>query len=114
MALYQVQTGYYINASDINQLVQILQRPSGSQETGKYFLTDHATASSQSFGAYVGSLSRGSTPGGSVALDTADQAPLSCAQPAADYLSASGFRVSSSSTSAANTVAVGGNYTINY
>lgn len=114
MALYAVQTGQFINAQDIDQLVYVLQRPSGQQETGKYFLTDHATTSSQAFGEYVNSLSRGSTPGGSVSIDTADQTPSNCASPTADHLTANGFRVYSTSTGAANTVVVGGSYTISY
>ena len=111
---YLVATGQYINASDINQLVQILYRPSGQQETGKYFLTQSASGSSQSFGEYVNSLSRGSTPGGSVSIDTADQTPSNCASPTADHLTANGFRVYSTSTGVANTVVVAGNYTISY
>ena len=111
---YQVATGLYINASDINQLVVILQRPVGTQENGKYFLTQSSTGASQAFGEYVNSLSRGSTPSGSVTIDTADQTPSGCAAPTTDQLTANGFRVYSTSTGTANTVVVGGNYSIAY
>lgn len=114
MPLYTVVTGQFINAQDVVQLVNVLQRPSGQQETGKYFLTQSASGSSQSFGEYVNSLSRGSTPGGSVSIDTSDQTPSNCASPTADHLTSNGFRVSSTSTGAANTVVCGGNYTISY
>lgn len=114
MTLYQVTTGTFINAGDINQLVQVLQRPSGQQETGKYYLTGNASSPSQSVGAYVGSLSRGSTPGGSVSIDTSDQAPSNCASPSTSNLTSNGFRVYTTSTTAANTVTCGGNYTISF
>jgi hypothetical protein len=114
MPLYQVQSGFTINSSDINQIVQVLQRPAGSQETGKYFLTQSASGAAQSFGEYVNSLSRNSTPGGSVSIDTSDQAPSNCASPTADHLTANGFRVATTSTQSANTVMVGGSYSIAY
>jgi hypothetical protein len=114
MPLYQVSTGVFINANDVNQVVNVLYRPTGQQETGKYFLTSNASASSQAFGDYVGSISRGSTPSGSVSIDTSDQTPSNCASPTADHLSANGFRVFSTSTGSANTVVCGGAYTITY
>ncbi len=114
MALYQVQTGMTINASDIDQLVQVLQRPTGSTETGKYYLTDSGYATGAAQGEYIGSISRGSTPAGSVSIDTSDQAPSNCSSPTTDHLTANGFRVSTTATATATVVQCGGNYTINY
>lgn len=111
---YLVASGQYINAVDINQVVQILYRQTGQQETGRYYLVGNASASSQSVGDYVGSLSRGSTPTGSVSIDTSVQSPTNCASPTADTLDANGFRVITTSTSAANNIVVSGGYTINY
>src|SRR5438309_665089 len=111
---YQVQTGFYINAADINQLAVILQRPTGQQETGKYFLVDSSYAIGATIGDYIGSISRGSTPAGSVTVDTVDQAPSNCSTPHTDHLTSNGFRVTTTSTAIATSVIVGGNYTINY
>lgn len=97
-----------------NQLAVILQRPTGQQETGKYYLTGAAYATSAALGAYVGSLSRGSTPAGGVSVDTTDQSPSGCAAPTTDHLTANGFRVSTTATGIGITVVVGGNYTISY
>src|SRR5258708_551956 len=111
--VYQVVTGVFVNASDINQLARVLQRQSGDQETGKYYLTGSSHAIGAALGALVPSISRGSTPA-SVSIDTSDQAPSNCGAPATDHLTSSGFRVSTTSTAVATSVQVAGNYTIAY
>ena len=110
---YQVATGQTINAADINQLATILQRPSGQQESGKYFLSDSSYATGAVVGSYVQSISRVATPV-SVAIDTTDQAVSNCAAPTTDHLTSNGFRVSTTSTGIAVSVLVGGGFTISY
>lgn len=110
---YQVGTGQTINAADINQLAVVLQRPSGSQESGKYFLVDSSYATGATVGDYVGSISRGATPV-SVTIDTLDVAPSNCNTPTTDHLTSNGFRVSTTSTGIATSVQVAGGYTISY
>ena len=110
---YQVQTGFVFNAQDINQLAVILERPSGSQESGKYFLVDSAYATSATIGDYVGSISRGAVPV-SVTVDTSDQAPSNCNSPTTDHLTSSGFRISTTSLGQFASVQVAGGWTISY
>lgn len=113
MALNTVTTGNTILAADVNQLVNVLQRSSGQTETGKYFLTAPSYVTSASIGAYVGSLSRGTTPV-SVTIDTVDQAPSNMNSPSTDHLTANGFHVFASSTGINPACNAGGNYTIQY
>jgi hypothetical protein len=110
---YQVATGQTINAADINQLAVILQRPSGTQESGKYFLVDSSYATGANVGDYVSSISRTATPV-SVAIDTTDQAATNCGAPTTDHLTSNGFRVSTTSTGVNVQVIVGGGFTISY
>ena len=110
---YQVATGQTINAADINQLAVVLQRPSGSQESGKYYLTGSSYATGAALGTLVPSISRTATPV-SVSIDTTDQAASNCAAPTTDHLTSNGFRVSTTSTGIATSVVVGGGFTISY
>ena len=110
---YQVATGQTINAADINQLAIILTRPSGTQESGKYFLSDSSYATGAVVGDYVNSISRTATPV-SVSIDTSDQAASNCGAPTTDHLTSNGFRVSTTSTGIATSVVVGGGFTISY
>jgi hypothetical protein len=114
LSLYTVVTGQVANAADLNQLVNVLQQPSGGQEKGKYALGGNwAGTGSGFFSTYVPSLSRNTSPV-SVAIDTADQAPIGGAvAPGTDRLSSSGFHVYSSMTNG-NNGSMAGNYTIQY
>jgi len=113
MSLYQVVTGAFINAADINQVVKILQQPSGGQETGKYFLIDSSYAVGASTGDYISSISRGATPV-SITIDTADQAPSNCNTPSTSHLTSNGCSVSTTSTAINTTMQAGGNYTLSF
>src|SRR5215469_9580915 len=110
---YQVATGQTINANDINQLAVILQRPSGQQESGKYYIVDSAYTAGATIGDFVASISRGAVPI-SVSVDTTDQAPLNCGAPITDHLTSNGFRVYTTSTAQATQATVAGGYTISY
>lgn len=113
MALNTVTTGNTVLASDVNQMVNVLQRSAGQTETGKYFLTAPAYVSSASIGAYIGSESRGATTV-SVSVDSADQAPSGVNAPNTDHLTANGFHIFTTSTGVVAGCNVGGNYTIQY
>lgn len=116
MALTIVVTGATINASDLNQTINVLQQPSGGQEKGKYFMAGPVYANGAVVAEYVGSLSRGATPL-SVTIDEADQAHTGGlnATPTTAQLTASGFQVFSLSTTGPNVNArAGGGYTIQY
>lgn len=116
MALYTVSGGNVIQSADIDQLVNVLQQPSGGQEKGKYFMAGPVYANGAVVAEYVGSLSRGATPI-SVTIDEADLAHTGGmnATPTTAQLTASGFQVFSVTTTGPNVNArAGGNYTIQY
>ena len=113
MALSPVTTGNTILASDINQLVNVLQRASGQTETGSYWFELAAFQTNANEGVWVPSLSRGSTPV-SVSIDTSITSPAGYNSPTTSQLNANGFWVGASATGSSNTCRVGGNYTIQY
>jgi hypothetical protein len=113
MPLNTVTTGNTILATDVNQLVNVLQRAAGQTEVGDYYLTSFATTSGQSMGTWVGTLSRGATPV-SVGIDTSLQAVSGCNAPSTDHLNSNGFHVFTSSTGAVGAMNVGGQYTVQY
>lgn len=112
MALNTVTTGNTILAADINQLVNVLQKPSGSTEAGKYFIAGFGTTAGQNSSYYYSSLSRNATPV-SVTIDQADQGAVNCVAPATGHLTASGVQIYTASSGSGN-IAVGGNVTIQY
>jgi len=113
MSLNTVSTGNTILAADVNQLVNVLQRPSGQTETGKYYMAGFATTSSQTLNCYIPSQSRTSTPV-SVTIDTADLSPTGINTPTTAHLTSSGFNVGATSTGSGSNIGAGGNYTIQY
>jgi hypothetical protein len=114
MPLNIVVSGNTVLASDVNQVVQVLQRQSGQSETGKYYLLGSGYAVNANLGSYTVSLSRTTVPV-SVVIDEADQAHTNTnAAAAATLQTANGFLVSVSASGAATNVRAGGNYTINY
>lgn len=113
MPLNTVTTGNTVLASDVNQLVYVLQRQSGQNEIGDYYLTLGAYATSAFIGYFVSSLSRTSVPTG-VVIDTSLQAASNFNAPATDHLTANGFHVYASSTGININCNVGGQYTISY
>ena len=106
--------GQVSSPNDINQVVDILQRKTGQQETGKYFVAGLSTATSQTISNYIPTLSRQATPA-SVAFDTADQAPsASLNAPNTGHLSAGGFQMFAISNAANGNNLWGGNFTVTY
>lgn len=113
----EVVFGQISDPSQLNAVVDILQRRVGQQETGKYFIAGPVYASGAVVAAYIPTLSRGTTPVSS-SSDVADQAPtggmngtgVSTAQ-----LTSNGFQVYSLNTTGPNVNArAGGNWTVQY
>ena len=113
MPLSTVTNGATIFATDINQIINVLQVPAAGQEKADYYLTSFATTSGQSMGAWVGTESRGATPV-SVSIDTSLQAASGCGAPSTDHLNSNGFHVFANSTGAVGAMNVGGQYTVQY
>jgi hypothetical protein len=115
MALYTVSTGNTIQAQDVNQVVNVLQRASGQQEIGKYFLAGPTYANGALVSQYMSSISRNTTPV-SVSIDTADQAPAGgmSTTPNTGNLTANGFQVWTLTTTTNLNSRAAGNMTIQY
>jgi hypothetical protein len=112
--LNEVVFGQTSQPSDLNQLVDILNRRAGQTETGKYgIIGNWAGAGSGFVGQYICSLSRNTAPV-SVSVDTADQAPGgNLGSPSTANLTSGGFKVFATMTNGNNGFCAG-NYTITY
>lgn len=112
MSLNTVTTGNTVLAADINQLVNVLQAPSGATETGKYFAQGGTNASGWVVAVWVQSQSRTSVPV-SVTFDTST-ALVGLSGASTSQLGSTGFLVGAGGTGVSNTARMGGNYTIQY
>jgi hypothetical protein len=114
MSLVTVSTGQTIAASHVNQLVNVLQVPSGGTETGGYFLTFAAYVNNAVGGTWINSESRGVSPV-SVSVNTSVQSPNNTGSPSTDHLTVNGFHVYAFANNGVQTSCnVGGVYTIQY
>lgn len=111
--MYTVSTGNTIAAADIDQLVNVLQEPSGNTETGGYFISFAAYVNSGVSGTWINSLSRNSVPV-SVSVNTSVNSPSNCASPSTDHVTANGFHVYTFSTGINASCNVGGVYTLQF
>jgi hypothetical protein len=109
----EVAFGQVSSPNGLNQLVDILQRRVGQQETGAYYLDSWSAAVGDEMGAWVQSQSRGTTPV-SVSIDTSLQVNSFCNAPSTNTLTSNGFHVFTTASSINNKMYVGGLYTINY
>lgn len=112
MALTLVTSGNTIFASDLNQIIAVLQR-SGTSETGQYIIKGNAPAINNELSTYIHTTSQGVTPS-SVSIDTSVLTTLGVGAPAVQNISASGFLVHVLSSGAGTDCHVGGVYTANY
>ncbi len=112
MALNTVTTGNTVLASDVNQLVNVLQRASGQTEAGRYHFVTSAYANTAAVGGYADSLTRVSTPV-SVSIDTSDGLSNIGSVGTAN-LTASGFTYQGSGSGPNLNVSGGGSYTIQF
>ena len=114
MPLNLVTTGNTILASDVNQLVQVLQRQSGQNETGHYWLGGWGNAANDGISCYIASLSRNATPTGAV-IDTTDQAPsANLNNPITAHITQGGFQVYATTKAASTSESCGGVYTLSF
>jgi hypothetical protein len=115
MALYTVSTGITIAAADINQLVNVLQEPSGGLEKGRYRLAGGVYATNAVLSHWVNTLSRNSVPV-SLTIDTADATPNTLNAPAAPLgnSNAGGFLIYATATAAGTNAFAAGNWQANY
>ena len=116
MSLYTVNTGNTINAADLNQVVNVLQVPSGGTEAGQYFLAGPVYTSAAVVALFMPSRSRGATPV-SVAVDTSLLSPTGgmSGTPSTNGLGTAGFQIFSLSTTGPNPNArCAGAWTIQY
>jgi hypothetical protein len=96
-----------------NQLVNVLQCPSGSQEAGKYFIVGWTNAGNEFFGQWIELRSRGAMPV-SASIDTSTGTSSGMNPPSTNHLDASGFQLYTSSTAANNNLGFGGNWTVQF
>ena len=113
MSLTLVVNGNNVNATDINQVINVLQQPSGGQEKGHYFCGGNSYATNGYITIYMPSISRGSAPV-SVTIDASDVAASNVNSPSTQHLSANGFEVYTTSLGPAGAGNVAGKYTIQF
>jgi hypothetical protein len=114
MALTTVSNGNTANASDLNQVINVLQQPSGGQEKGTYWLGGNGYTTNAYIQQSISSLSRVSTPV-SVSIDTAIQAPIgNLTNILAGTINSGGFHVYGQVSSASSNAYCGGNYTLQF
>jgi len=113
MSLTAVASGAVINHGDVNQLINVLQQPSGGQEAGHYKLEFSAYTANAVISCNILTLSRGSTPV-SLSVDTADDAAVNIGAPSTTHLTSGGARIKATATAAGNIAHEGGNYTMQY
>lgn len=112
-ALYTVGLNQTAQPQDLNQVVNVLQKPSGATEVGKYYWTFWAAANGDTSGVYMQTQSRNATPV-SVAIDHADSFPSGVNAPTWSNLTAFGFEVYASVNAAGVNYGIGGNWTVQY
>ncbi len=114
MSLYLIVNGNQSTATDVNQIIDVLQQPSGGQETGQYYLQGGAGGSGWTVSNWIVSLSRNATPA-SVSINTSTQSPAANAgTPSTPILYTSGFQVTFLTTGSTNTARAGGGWTIQF
>lgn len=113
MSLYTVVTGNTIAAQDINQVINVLQEPSGSSEVGQYWLAGSSYAANALISQWIQSQSRTSTPV-SVSIDESIQAPSNCGTPSVSNLKSSGFQLYAFGSGVFTSANVAGVYTIKF
>jgi len=113
MALYLVTPRSTILAADANQLINILQQPSGGQEIGKYQCQGNSYISGGFISYFAQSLSRVSVPV-SATLDTTDQAPTNVNTPTTPGFTSGGFRIHETTTGITASGKAGGGYVLQY
>jgi hypothetical protein len=113
MALSTVTIGETLSNTLINQLVNVLEQPSGGQELGHYKIQGSSYSSSAYISANLVTLSRNATPV-SLGVTTVDQVPSNIASPSTGHLTAGGGQIYGQATTSAQACGVAGTYTMQY
>jgi len=113
MPLTLVSNGNTVQATDVNQIINVLQRPSGQSETGNYYIQGSSYASGARIAMYMRSTSQGATPA-SVSIDTTIVSPSNMGTPTTDQLTQYGFHIFGSSNAVNVDAKAAGAFTINY
>lgn len=113
MGLTTVTNGNTAQANDLNQVINILQQPSGGQEKGQYYLNGWGNASGDYISYWLSSLTRVAVPI-SVSIDTSIDISPNLNSPNTGHLSANGFQVNATLKAASVNEHCGGNYTIQF
>lgn len=92
MALTLANIGDTFLVSMLNQVINVLQMPSGGQELGKYKIEGNSTTTTATQSCPILTRSRNATPI-SLSIDTADQAVSSLNAPSTDHLTQGGARI---------------------
>lgn len=113
MALYTVANGDVFNATDLNQVVFDLQRATGTQEQGKYFIAGSGFTGG-AVSTWVSFRSKVSSPV-SVTIDTSTQAPTgNLNSPFTAFITSTGYQVVSTLNANNANGRAGGVYTTQY
>lgn len=113
MALYTVVNGNTINSQDINQVVNDLQRPAGTQETGNYLIAGSGF-SGNVVSTWVVFRSRVSSPV-SVAVDTSVAAPSgNLNSPSTAFITSTGCQITANQNANNASSRCAGVYTVSY
>lgn len=114
MSLTAPRSGDTVFPATVNTIVNILQQPSGGQDTGHYWISGNNYSSTLTQSAYIVSRSRNVTPV-SLSIDTTDGAPSDLGSPATGQLTQGGAQIYAVANAiAATNVSVGGVYTWQY
>jgi len=115
MSLTDVVAGDQINASDINQALNILQQPSGGVEAGSLEIDGWAGASGDQLSIYLSSRSRGATPVSLTISTSYFDGPTNINTPLNySHLDANGVQIWQTSNAANASCHVGTTFTWNY
>lgn len=114
MAITQVITGAAIKATDLAQATNVLDRPAGQQEIGKYFLAGNSYINGGAISQSMNANSKSNFV--SASIDFVDQAPgtVFSANPIVYYFGSTGFLIRGISNGAQANMNTGGNYTLQY
>ncbi len=111
MSLTLITNGTLSDASQLNQVINVLMQPSGGTEAGRWFVEAGTYETNSTIGCDIISRSYGGAAV-SVSIDTSDTSPTSLGTPTTQALTTGGFYIIASGTSASHTPRAGGRYTI--
>lgn len=114
MSLTTVNAGDTFYPSVLNQLIDVLKREAGQQETGHYLIAGNSyTATGLYLSCYSITRSRNATPV-SASVDTADQSMVNLGSPSVGHITQGGAQVYAAASAANGNDYGGGNITFQF